>query len=162
ELAYDPVTRVLVQVRQRYWEAQGGQGWALTDDPTEIWHPTHDQPGPRGVLVSYMRSRLGQRLAALDEPARVAATLAQIERLFPGVHAHAEGAVSVRWAEDPWARGAYVVLKPGQIGAFYPHITRPNWRLHLAGEHVSALPNWMQGALESGVRAAREVHAAAD
>jgi monoamine oxidase len=162
ELTYDPVTRVLIQVAQRYWETRGEQGWALTDDPTEIWHPTWNQPGPRGLIVSYMRSRLGQSMAALDEDARNAATLAQIERVFPGIREHAEGAISVRWGEDPWARGAYVVLKPGQIGAFYPHLTQPEGRLHFAGEHASSLPNWMQGALESGVRAAREVGEAAD
>jgi monoamine oxidase len=28
---------------------------------------------------------------------------------------------------------------------------------HFAGDHISALPGWMQGALESGRRAAAEV-----
>jgi len=31
-------------------------------------------------------------------------------------------------------------------------------RLHFAGEHTSCLPGWMQGAFESGHRAAEEVH----
>jgi monoamine oxidase len=30
--------------------------------------------------------------------------------------------------------------------------------VHFAGEHISAWPYWMQGALQSGLRAAKEVH----
>jgi monoamine oxidase len=33
-------------------------------------------------------------------------------------------------------------------------------RTHFAGEHTSAWPGWIQGALHSGLRAAREVVAA--
>jgi monoamine oxidase len=42
----------------------------------------------------------------------------------------------------------------------YPLLARPEGRLHFAGDHTSALPGWMQGALESGFRAAGEVNAA--
>ena len=33
ELPYDAVTRAIVQVRGRYWEQHGVNGFALTDDP---------------------------------------------------------------------------------------------------------------------------------
>lgn len=157
ELPYDAVTRALVQVRQRYWEAQGVNGFALTDDPAEIWHPMWDQPGGRALLVSYMRSRLALRISAMDEEERAAAVLAQIERVHPGVHPQAEGIAYKIWHEDPWARGAYAVYRPGQMATLQPHVARPEGRVHFAGEHASALPNWMHGAIESGVRAAREV-----
>jgi monoamine oxidase len=42
-----------------------------------------------------------------------------------------------------------------------PHIATPEGRVHFAGEHASSWPGWMQGALESGNRAAREVNDAA-
>jgi monoamine oxidase len=37
----------------------------------------------------------------------------------------------------------------------------PEGRIHFAGEHLSRVQGWMQGALESGLRAVQEVHAAA-
>jgi monoamine oxidase len=40
---------------------------------------------------------------------------------------------------------------------FLPHLARPEGRVHFAGDHTSAWSGWMQGALESGLRAAREV-----
>jgi monoamine oxidase len=33
----------------------------------------------------------------------------------------------------------------------------PEGRVHFAGEHLSAWPSWMQGALQSGLRAVREI-----
>jgi len=158
ELAYDAVTRVFVQVRQRYWEQQGTNGFALTDDPTEIWHPMWDQPGSRALLVSYMRSRLAVRVSAMSVDERLSTMLAQIERVHPGIHAHIEGMVYKNWHEDPWAQGAYAIYRPGQMTTLHPHAARPEGRVHFAGEHASSLPNWMQGALESGNRAAREVN----
>ncbi|MGH7713995.1 MAG: FAD-dependent oxidoreductase [Gemmatimonadaceae bacterium] len=38
-----------------------------------------------------------------------------------------------------------------------PHDARAEGRAHFAGEHVSVWPEWMHGALASGVRAAAEI-----
>ncbi|HEV3255562.1 MAG TPA: FAD-dependent oxidoreductase [Gemmataceae bacterium] len=46
---------------------------------------------------------------------------------------------------------------PGQHSALYRHIIAPEGRIHFAGEHASLTHAWMQGALESGLRAAREI-----
>jgi len=39
-------------------------------------------------------------------------------------------------------------------------IVAPEGRVHFAGEHCSLYHAWIQGALESGIRAAKEVHEA--
>jgi len=39
-------------------------------------------------------------------------------------------------------------------------IVGPEGRVHFAGEHTSPWSGWMEGALESGLRAAREVDGA--
>ena len=62
-----------------------------------------------------------------------------------------------RWVRDPWSRGAFAVFHPGQMTTMMPDIARPEGRVHFAGEHTSSWMGWMQGALESGERAAREV-----
>lgn len=44
----------------------------------------------------------------------------------------------------------------------YNDIIKPEGRIHFAGEHASLAHAWIQGAIESGLRAAVEVnHAAA-
>jgi monoamine oxidase len=39
-------------------------------------------------------------------------------------------------------------------------LRRPEGRIRFAGDHASAWPGWMQGALESGNHAARAIDAA--
>jgi len=79
------------------------------------------------------------------------------EKIYPGIGANFEGGFSWCWSEAPWARGAFAVYLPGQVTTLYPAATRPEGRVHFAGEHLSSWPGWMQGALASGLRAAREV-----
>jgi monoamine oxidase len=40
----------------------------------------------------------------------------------------------------------------------HEHIIAPEGRVHFAGEHASLAHAWIQGAIESGLRAAREIH----
>jgi monoamine oxidase len=41
-----------------------------------------------------------------------------------------------------------------------PFITTTEGPLHFAGDHTSVKPSWIEGAVESGVRAALDVHTA--
>jgi monoamine oxidase len=40
-------------------------------------------------------------------------------------------------------------------------VTAPEGRIHFAGEHTSLAHSWMQGALDSGLRAVQQLLAAA-
>ena len=141
---------------------QGLSGFALTDLPiADVYNLTVDQPGPRGILQSYSGGPQARGICALTESERVSFVLEQMEKVFPGMREHFEGGVSKCWDEDPWARGASSWYKPGQMSELWPHIARPEGRVHFAGDHTSAWIRWMQGALESGNRAAREVNEAA-
>jgi monoamine oxidase len=71
-----------------------------------------------------------------------------------------EGGASHAWSADPYAAGAFALFAPGQQTQLHDDIVRPEGRVHFAGEHCSLHHAWIQGALESGVRAAREIHAA--
>jgi monoamine oxidase len=39
----------------------------------------------------------------------------------------------------------------------FPFVGKPEGRIHFAGEHTSALPATIEGAIYSGIRAASEV-----
>lgn len=160
ELAYDSVSRVYLQFRQRFWEQNGLNGFAITDLPDEIWHGTFDQPGPRAILTSFMFGPQAQRVAAMEADQRVAFMIDHVEHLFPGAREQVELGTSFSWDEEPWSRGAYAIFEPGQMFSLLPHVARPEGRIHFAGEHTSAWHGWMQGALESGNRVAREIQAA--
>ena len=83
ELRYDSVTRVILQCRSRFWEKDGCNGFGSSDLPQEIFHPTFDQPGTRGLLASYMLTGVGQRAAAMDPGARTAFASQETENGTP-------------------------------------------------------------------------------
>ncbi len=161
ELTFTPAARVFLQTRKRYWVERGFNGFGQTDVLGEIWHPTFDQPGPRGILLSFLWDSLARDLTAMTEDERINYTLEHMEKIFPGIRQHFEGGVTKSWGDDPWARGCSVYLKPGQVTSLLPHSAGPEGRVHFAGTHTfPQKAGWMQGALVSGNRAAREVNEA--
>jgi monoamine oxidase len=64
------------------------------------------------------------------------------------------------WETDPWARGGYAVFDPTFNPALRGWLTQPFGRLFFAGEHTSIKwQGYMNGAVESGRRAAAEIAA---
>ena len=150
---YDAVARVYLQTRNRFWEAQGLNGFAFTRGAIEIWQPTWSQPGPRGVLMTYARPGEAERITKLKEKDRIDSTLKQLNGIFSGLRENFETGISKCWMEDEWSRGAW-----GFIGLtdFFT-ASSPEGRIHFAGEHLSPLFSWIQGALTSGLRVVREI-----
>ena len=88
----------------------------------------------------------------------VRARLGLMDRISPGTSGTVrDGAMLHAWAKDPFARGSYSAARPGQ--ADYAAIAaRPQGPFHFAGEHTSdEWSGYMEGAVQSGQRAAREV-----
>ena len=159
QMKYLSVSRVFLQARKRFWIDKGLSGVAATDLPSmKLRHTTLIQSGKRGILNSYNEGENSRRITAMNESERLSSTLDDIEKIYPGMRENYEGGISKCWDEDPWVRGAISVYDVGEMKSFIPFIARPEGRIHFAGEHTSRWTGWMQGALESGIRAAREVN----
>jgi monoamine oxidase len=157
ELPYFPATRFLLQSRTSFWQSLQLSGSARTDQPAEIWDCTYDLAGTRGILGATVGGELGNRVGRMTKARAVRFGTGLVAQTFPTLRASFEKGVVYRWGRDPWSRGAFAVFHPGQMTAMMPDIARPEGRVHFAGEHTSSWMGWMQGALESGERAAREV-----
>jgi len=158
EYNYFNITRVFMQFANRFWESEGLNGWGNTDWPEEIWQPTWDRQGPRGVLLSYLNFNRADEIDQLSEAARIEHVLNRWETVFPGVQDHVEDGTSHSWALEEWSGGAVAWPTAEQETALGAHIGAAEGRIHFAGEHASDYHGWMQGALVSGLRAATEIH----
>ena len=63
----------------------------------------------------------------------------------------------VNWSTNPWSRGTFAYRRPGQIAKYGNIAAATHARLHFAGEHTAVLQSGLEGAMESGERAAMEV-----
>jgi len=157
KLQYDAVSRVYLQAKKRSWEEKGLSGFAFTKEAVEIWQPTWSQPGPRGILMTYARPGEAERIASLKESERISSTLTQLDGIFPGLSENFEGGTSKVWMDDEWSRGAWSFVGMRD----FVTANQAEGRIHFAGEHLSPFFSWMQGALQSGLRAVKEINEAA-
>lgn len=159
ELPYASMVKVLLQTRRRFWMDLGLSGFVTTDLPmTEIWNVTLGEEGTRGVLLAYLGGYKARNLTYLSEFERLARVLHMLKKVLPELEEHYEGGMTWSWDTAPWARGAGAWYAMRQIRTLYPHVATPEGRIHFAGEHTSPWPGWVQGALHSGQRVAREVN----
>lgn len=160
ELVYDTVVRTAMQCRTRFWEKDGTNGFGHSDTPQQFWHFTHDQPGPRGLLMSYISGPIGELVGDMEPEKRDRFIIDEMDKAHPGLKTQLENLYVKVWHKDPWTKGALGFGGPGQMTSLMLGAEKPEGRVHFAGEHLSRLQGWMQGALESGLRAANEVSAA--
>jgi monoamine oxidase len=162
QMAYYPVLRVLVQTKTRFWAREGHNGSARTDRATEIWDAAHEQlQRTRGIIGAAVGGAAAMEAATLSVSDAVTFGVDRIADAYPSIRSQQERGVIQRWDLDPWARGAFVAGRPGQMTTLLLHAARPEPGIHFAGEHTSPWMGWMEGALLSGERAAGEVIALA-
>ena len=153
--------RGYVQTRTRFWKEEGigGLRIAVTDTPVErLWDLSEVQnPGSeKGMFVSYTMYKNADAYCGQSQDQREAYTLDHIEKFYPQIKAEKLAFYHHCWKDDPWARGAWTDYLPGQWWMFAV-ARRPEGRVFFAGEHTSAWAGWMEGAIDSGQRAADEV-----
>jgi monoamine oxidase len=91
KLDYASVSRVYLQTGRRFYEGKGLNGFTITNDAVEIWQPTWNQPGPRGILMTYNRPGMAEPIAAMKEPERINSALTQLDKIYPGLRENFEG-----------------------------------------------------------------------
>ena len=121
----------------------------------EFWHPTWNQEGPRGLLMSYLYGDRARTVAAMEPGTIVPEFIDRFDGFFPGSGALAEGGTYFAWEHQPWIGAAFAHYDPPF--AEHPELASPEGRIHFAGEHASGERGWMQGAFQSGLRAASEI-----
>jgi monoamine oxidase len=158
KLDYWNLSRTVVQVRERYWKKDGFNGFVAGDQPIEIWDPHYESDARRGMIAAYIKNHDSQLFLKMNEKERFDFSATQINNVFPGLYEYQEGGYTKCWGDDPWAGGAHALTSRNQITQLLPHLIGPEGRIHFAGEHASAYHGWIQGAIESGNRAAKEIN----
>jgi len=157
-VTYGPVTKVLIQYRKRFWREVGWVGSLMTDLPmTCTWEPTRGQGGEGGILTVYTGANNGSKFAAMNDEDRIATAISQVDQAFPGSAEFVVTARTVAWPNEPFSQGGYVAFAPGEVTGYWARLRQPVGRLYFAGEHTAVNQGYMEGAVESGQRVAREI-----
>jgi monoamine oxidase len=162
QLHYDASSKIFMQFRRRFWEEDENifGGGTHTDLPLRaVYYPDHGRETGRGVLLaSYTWGEDAQRWGSLSPADRIQQALENLIQIHPQAEREFEVGASYMWHDDEFAGGAFALFDPEQQTTLYPYIVAPEGRVHFAGEHASLEHAWIQGAIESGLRAAQEIN----
>jgi monoamine oxidase len=160
ELGYGTNAKLIAGFSRRVWEESQSTGYTFTDLEFQCcWETSRGQPGSHAILTNFAGGNLGQHLNEGEMEDRAATFASQVARIYPGARdAFTKKVVRQHWPSSPFALGSYTCYKPGQYSTLADSVATPVGNLFFAGEHTSADFNgYMEGAAESGERAAKEV-----
>ena len=173
ELGMGTNAKVLMQFDRRPDHYGDWNGYLLYDRPYYMtWQSSLGESGRQGLITVYFGGRSGGRGLIARAPhapstrREVAARLRSLNRggatELTGITKGFNGrAWTDHWLADPLARGSYAAFLPGQYTRYYGYVGKPEDGVHFAGEHTAtANQGFLEGAVETGERAADEVLAA--
>ena len=159
-LGQGTLTKVAAVYDRPFWRDQGLTGQALSVNGL-VTATFDDSPpgGTPGILFGFVGGDKAREYASLSKSVRRARVLAEFAQFFGSAALHPRDYFETLWTEERWTRGCPVAFAgPGTLLAYGPALRAPVGRLHWAGTETSDYWNgYMDGAVRSGERAAREV-----
>ena len=140
--------KIAFQTRRRFWEEDhaiyGGISWT-DQDITQIWYPPYGYHREKGILMGAYTwdQKPGTRFGDMNPAERLRAAIAEGERVHPGYAAEIESGVSHAWARTPFQKGGW----PRSLHKSPEALQRPDGAIHFAGDQVTGLPGWQEGAV---------------
>lgn len=159
-LGYTNVTHLHYVPKRKFWEDDGMQPSMWTDGPTARFMALRNNPDNPEEVTSFIAFANDRQANLLDRLGAEAANhhiLSYLEQIRPSTKNALEFVKFWSWQLDPFSGGAYAAWQPGQLSTFGKDMAKPAGRLHFAGEHTAIAARGMEGAMESGERAAFEV-----
>ncbi|NCF23783.1 MAG: NAD(P)-binding protein [Gammaproteobacteria bacterium] len=151
---YSSAVRVAFQA-PRFWEREhniyGGITWT-DQDITQIWYPNHGFQRETGILVGayIFDGAAGNRFTDMPPATRIDTTTAQASNVHPQIRDQASNGISVAWKKMPFQRGGWGMSNPSVLLTADDSIV-------FAGEHLSILPGWQEGAILSAYSAIDQI-----
>ena len=161
-LKYGRATKTLLQFSRRFWRAPGRpRAFGSSLPYGAVWEGNEEQPGRAGILTLLAGGTASDQTQAMVAKGGIARFAEGLDWLGTE-RAELRASRQVVWESDPLARGGYAFFDPSFDPALREWLARPAGRLFFAGEHTSIKwQGYMNGAVESGRRAAAEIAATA-
>lgn len=163
QIPYAAAAKVGLQFRRRFWEEDDGifGGTSYVDTTSRgISYPSHGFLGQKGVLQAEydVNNQTALEFEGLSPPERIIRSLAGVARVHPASAAAFESGFAVSWHRVPFSNGCFSLWSEDSRAQVLPVLAAPDGRIYFAGEHISQLPSWQEGAALSALSAATAIY----
>ena len=164
--SWQPASKLAWPATRRFWEEDDEiyGGSSMVDDlPMQFWYPSGEIGTATGVLLgAYVVGPSAQTWTRLSRTRQAALSARYAQRMHRGFRGAAGQPIAVDWLDQPFQKGAWgsVAEDPAEDG-LYGLLRRLDGRVVLAGDYLSHLSGWQEGAVLSAHHAAGQVAARA-
>ncbi|MFI4975466.1 MAG: flavin monoamine oxidase family protein [Caulobacterales bacterium] len=152
------IIKACVAYERPFWRDLGFSGQVATDDDVLGIVMEDTQSAGPAVLLCFIEGKRALEMSAAGREARLVAVVDSLARFFGPEAENPIGYEDNDWMMEPWTHGYVGTMPPGVMTRFGHALREPCGRIHWAGSETSVeWPGYIEGALRSGQRAAREV-----
>jgi monoamine oxidase len=162
-LSYGASAKVGLQFKRRFWEEDENiyGGITYTDQSNNtIGYPNYGYfSRGKGVLLgAYTFGPGAYAYTSLSPEDRIKKALEQGSAVHPQYLKEFDTGASVAWHRVPWTLGCAGSWTEELRAKHYDDMCALDGRIMLAGEHISRIPAWQEGAVLSALDAIRRLH----
>lgn len=158
EVDYGLSIQAHFQVLEPYWEKDGMDPSMWTDGPLEriAVRDKRDANQPEALVV-FINGPESLKFRLMTDAQVFAYCEKKLAELRPSMKGVLKPLLIQSCERDIHGAGDWVYWQPGQVTKFGNHMRRNHGNIHFCGEHTAIMERGMEGAFESGERAALDI-----
>lgn len=151
------------QFKRRFWEEDEAifGGITFTDLPIgQISYPSTDylSRGKGVVLCAYLFGVNSFEFSSLTPEERLKKTMDSFVKIHPQGEEEFDNGFTMAWHRSPFSLGCYGLWTEETRAQHFKNVSAIDRRVVLAGEHISYIPAWQEGSIESAIHAINQLH----
>ncbi|HTJ49944.1 MAG TPA: flavin monoamine oxidase family protein [Cyclobacteriaceae bacterium] len=162
-IPYIATGKIGLQFKRRFWEEDENIYGGIThtnNELTQIFYPSNDYLGKKGILIGYYNfNDKARATGSLSMTDREKLALQKGSLIHPQYPTEFEKSFSVSWHNTPYNLGGWATYTGESRKAYYKPLLQPDKNVYFAGEHTTYLTAWMAGAFESARNVVTDIHA---
>jgi monoamine oxidase len=130
-----------------------------------VWYPSDKLFSPTGIIIGGFNAERDDEgkptpFGALTREGKLDASRQAIDKLHPGKSSLLTKPIYVSWKKIPYSLGCFANNHLSRSSAAYDQLDKPEGRTLFAGDYLSHLVGWQEGAALSAHRAIDRIAAA--
>lgn len=151
---YFPSGKSGLQFSRRFWEEDdyiyGGMSFTNISEIGTFAYPNYGFQGEKGVVQAYYNfGSTAIEVSNLSNQERIEMALEQGSKFHPQMQDTFENGMSIAWHRVPFLLGAWPDHSDRTYEQYLPTLMEPDGRVYLAGEFLSHITGWMEGAFQA-------------